>query len=59
MVSQRSCHWRERTSLGDGQPKVATFLFLARKDLGDTLDRSIQRDIDRDIEQALPLDEDD
>jgi hypothetical protein len=50
----------ENNELGDGQPKLATFLFLARKDLGDTLDyRSIQRDIDRDIEQAFPLDEDD
>jgi hypothetical protein len=50
----------ENNELGDGQPRVATFLFLARKDLGDTLDyRSIQRDIDRDIEQAFPLDEDD
>jgi hypothetical protein len=45
--------------IGDGQPKVATFLFAARKDLGDTLDRSIQREIDREIDQALPLDEDD
>jgi hypothetical protein len=49
----------ENNELGDGQPKVATFLFLARRDLGDTLDRSLQREIDRDIDQALPLDEDD
>jgi hypothetical protein len=49
----------ENNELGDGQPKVATFLFLARRDLGETLDRSIKRDIDRDIELALPLDEDD
>ena len=49
----------ENNELGDGQPKVATFLFLAGRDLGDTLDRSLQREIDRDIDQALPLDEDD
>jgi hypothetical protein len=29
------------------QPKLAVFVFAARKDLGDTLDRSIQREIDR------------
>ena len=32
------------------QPNLAVFVFAARKDLGDTLDRSIQREIDR----ALP-----
>jgi hypothetical protein len=38
----------------EAQPKLAVFVFAARKDLGDTLDRSIQREIDR----ALPpLDE--
>jgi hypothetical protein len=49
----------ENNRLGDDQPKVSTFLFAARRDLGDTLDRSLQREIDRDIDQALPLDEDD
>src|SRR4029453_5252564 len=29
------------------QPQVAAFVFAARKDLGDTLDRSIQKEIDR------------
>jgi hypothetical protein len=42
-------------SKGETQPNLAVFVFAARKDLGDTLDRSIQSDIDR----ALPpLDED-
>jgi hypothetical protein len=42
-------------SKDQAQPKLAVFVFSARKDLGDTLDRSIQREIDR----ALPpLDED-
>ena len=42
-------------SKGETQPSLAVFVFAARKDLGDTLDRSIQREIDR----ALPpLDED-
>jgi hypothetical protein len=41
-------------SKGETQPNLAVFVFAARKDLGDTLDRSIQREIDR----ALPpLDE--
>ena len=37
-------------SKDEAQPRVAVFVFAARKDLGDTLDRSIQREID----QALP-----
>jgi hypothetical protein len=45
-----------KDEVGDKQPKVAAFVFTARKDLGDTLDRSIQKEIDR----ALPpLNEDD
>jgi hypothetical protein len=36
--------------VGDDQSKVVAFVFASRKDLGDTLDRSIQREIDR----ALP-----
>jgi hypothetical protein len=39
------------------QTKLAAFVFAARKDLGDTVPRFIQRKIDRDIEQAFPLDE--
>jgi hypothetical protein len=34
-------------SKDQAQPKLAVFVFAARKDLGDTLDRSIQREIDR------------
>jgi hypothetical protein len=41
----------------DPQTKLAAFVFAARKDLGDTVPRFIQRKIDRDIEQAFPLDE--
>jgi hypothetical protein len=41
-------------SKDEAQPKLAVFVFAASKDLGDTLDRYIQREIDR----ALPLDED-
>ena len=38
------------------QPELAVFVFAARKDLGYTVDRSIQRDIDRVLP---PLDEED
>jgi hypothetical protein len=43
-------------SKGETQPNLAVFVFAARKDLGDTLDRSIQKEIDRVLP---PLDEDD
>jgi hypothetical protein len=45
-----------RGEVDDDQTRLAVFVFAARKDLGDTLDRSIQKEIDR----ALPpLGEDD
>jgi hypothetical protein len=49
----------KNNELGDGEPKIATFLFAARTDLGDPLEKFIQREIDRHIDLALPLDEDD
>jgi hypothetical protein len=42
-------------SKGETQPNLAVFVFAARKDLGYPVDRYIQKEID----QALPLDEDD
>jgi hypothetical protein len=41
--------------VGDEHPQLAVFMFAARKDLGDTLYRSIQKEIDR---TSPPLDED-
>jgi hypothetical protein len=49
--------FKEALKEGEDQakPKLGAFVFAARKDLGDTIDRSIQREID----QVLPpLDED-
>jgi hypothetical protein len=54
MLTANALFKEAQESKGGTQANLAVFVFSARKDLGDTLDRSIQKEIDR----ALPpLDE--
>ena len=55
MIAQTLFREALKDGVGEDQHQVAAFVFAARKDLGDTLSRYIQIEIDR----ALPpLDED-